>query len=421
MEICCKDLSIKYASAPILAGVTFEIKAGDFVGIIGPNGSGKTTLLKAIAGILAPTQGAVEVDGRPLKEYSPQELAALFGVVPQKSGTEFAFTVREMVSMGLYSQAKEARGRRSQRLSQRVQWALAEMDLVELAERPVTVLSGGEWQRVLIARALAQNPQALLLDEVTTHLDIRYKTEILEKVKSLNRSRGLTVVAILHELELAAEYASKLLVLKDGRIHSVGPPEEVLSSQVMKEVFGVDLQVVRGARGEIILQSVRRQSKGKAVAGAGGKGLIHVVAGGGSGVAILEYLAEKGFALSMGAVNREDADWVKAKELGIKLCEEIPFAPLSPEVRARNLRLMEKADLIVVTDVPFGPGNVGNLEDVLALVEMGKEAYLLAEPPIAERDFTGGEATRLWQRLAEAGARLVPSQAQLLAEVTGKE
>src|SRR5690606_13246779 len=153
------------------------------------------------------------------------------------------------------------------------EWAMAEMNLLALADREVTSLSGGEWQRVLIARALAQNPRALFLDEVTTHLDIRYKLGILDKIRSLNQQKGITIIAVLHELELAAEYCSRLLLLHDGAIVAYGSPAEVLSQQNLAEVFGITA-IGRAGLGAHKYQLATGSAKLR-------RTRIHVVGGGG--------------------------------------------------------------------------------------------------------------------------------------------
>lgn len=422
MLIRSHDLTVQYAATPILDRLSFEIGEGAFIGIIGPNGSGKTTLLKTLAGLLIPAQGAVEVDGRPLDKYTPLELAALLGVVPQGSRGDFAFTVRELVAMGGYA-AQKARPRyHPAELETKVDQALAELDLLPFAQRQITTLSGGEWQRVLIARALVQNPKILLLDEITTHLDIRYKLNILDKVHALNRSTGLTVVAVLHELELAAQFCTQLLLLKDGHIHAFGPPREVLTSERIAEVFGVEMQVSTGAGGQLILQPLIHQNETQRLSVIQGtKQRVHIICGGGSGVSLIRALVQGGYQVSLGAVNREDADWEIGFKLGLEVAEEIPFAPLSPEVRQENRSLMEKAEMVIITDLPFGPGNLGNLEDALQMARTGKRVLLVDDPPIGERDFTQGRAQKLWITLKEAGAQGISSYSQLWAKMEGEE
>ncbi len=417
MQIKCQDVTIEYASVPILSQLTFEIKPGQFVGIIGPNGSGKTSLLKTLAGLLPPAQGGVQVDGRPISQYTPIELAGLLGVVPQNSSRVFAFSVAEAVAMGGYAATKTGLHRSRRDQEAKVAQVLAELDLHKLADRPITTLSGGEWQRVLIARALIQEPQILLLDEVTTHLDIRYKLEILEKVQALHRDSGLTVVAVLHELELAAEFCTHLMLLSAGKIRAFGSPAKVLTSEIIEEVFGVKMDVRLDSDGKLDLKPRRvgiGQKSSKSTK-------VHVIGGGGSATQLLRKLVAAGFPVTLGAINREDADWEAAVRLGLTLVEEIPFAPLSPRVRQGNRRIMAKADVIIVANLPFGPGNLGNLEDLLVLVRAGKKVILINSTAIKDRDFTGGQGVALWNELVEAGAQLVQSEAEVLPRLAAKE
>ena len=263
-----------YDDLPVVRGVSFQVRRGEFVGLIGPNGSGKSTLIRVISKILKPNKGSVRVDGVEVADYSRDELARFLAVVRQEEALDFEFTVAEVVGLGRIPHLKRFE-REGPRDAEIVSEALELTGLSELAGRPVTEISGGERQRVAIARALAQEPEILLLDEPTTHLDIRYQVELLELLYRLTlvtsdalayemrktgdgqpavcvrtRSRNgaarkpLTVLAVLHDLNLAALYCGRLILLKDGRVHGVGTPSEVLTAETVREVYGVDVTVV---------------------------------------------------------------------------------------------------------------------------------------------------------------------------------
>jgi len=243
-----RNLSFAYFHQPVLREVSLTLRLGERVGLIGPNGSGKTTLLRLLSGVLPPSQGEVSLDGLALRRLSRQEIARRIAVVPQELLVPFAFTVQEMVAMGRLPHA--ARGwkalLRGENKDDRraVEAALLATGTVDLADRLFNELSGGERQRVMIALALAQEPEVLLLDEPTVHLDLAHQVEVLELIARLNVEHGLTVLAVLHDLNLAALYFPRLVLLERGQIVGEGEPAQVLSEETIARVFGAAVRVV---------------------------------------------------------------------------------------------------------------------------------------------------------------------------------
>nr|WP_187350941.1 ABC transporter ATP-binding protein [Capillibacterium thermochitinicola] len=225
-----------------MTDLNFAVPKGGFTGIVGPNGSGKTTLLKCLNKTLTPTRGRITFMGQDLAGIKLRALARWMGVVPQQWETPFAFTVREVVMMGRFPYTRRWTGERQEDRVV-VREAMRATNTWELADRLVTELSGGERQRVLIAQALAQTPRLLLLDEPTSYLDVNQTLEICTLLTDLIRSKGLTVLAVFHDLNLAARYCQQLIMLKEGRIYAEGAPEEVLSSPNVTAVFGVETMV----------------------------------------------------------------------------------------------------------------------------------------------------------------------------------
>lgn len=233
-----QNLGFHYPGAlhPALAGIDFSVEPGTFHGIIGPNGSGKSTLLKLLLGTLTPASGQIRYGGRPLSSWSRRELARGIGVVPQREEIAFPLSVRELVSMGRYPhlrtwQRENAADRRA------IDAALHRCAVLDLASRPLATLSGGELQRARIARALAQEPATLVLDEPTASLDIRHEMAIFELIARL-AAEGATVVIVTHNLNLAARYADQLLLLDRGRTARVGAPAQVLARDIIESVYG---------------------------------------------------------------------------------------------------------------------------------------------------------------------------------------
>ena len=220
-----------------LAGVSFAIEAGDVFGVIGPNSAGKTTLLRLLTRVVAPTGGEVRLDGRPVRRLAHAELARQIAVVPQDTPRPFPFSVEQLVLMGRFPHAP---GRFFETGEDRAvaRAAMAATGVLDLAALPLEQLSGGERQRAMLARALAQQPRLLVLDEPTAHLDLRYQAETAALLQRVNAERGMTVLLVSHDLDLAAEVCDRLLLLGRGRVACVGAPAEVLQRHVLEEVFG---------------------------------------------------------------------------------------------------------------------------------------------------------------------------------------
>lgn len=232
-------LTVNAGGRRILDGITFCLEAGGLYGIIGPNGAGKSTLLAAISGVRRIDGGDVKVFGRPVASIPRRKLARRLAVLQQETLPGTAFTVREVTSMGRYPYQNWFGGRdeAGEALIDRV---LETLGLSAYAHRRLGALSGGERQRVALAKVMVQDPELLLLDEPTTYLDIGYQIHLLDLVRDWQRSEGRTAVAVLHDLNLAAQYCDRLLVLHEGRLAAEGAPSEVLTAETIRRVFGVD-------------------------------------------------------------------------------------------------------------------------------------------------------------------------------------
>ncbi len=237
-----QQVSFSYLDGLVLHNISLSIKAGEMVGLLGPNGSGKTTLIKLASGILKPGQGEIKLDGSNLGRLSRKSIARSVAVVPQQFNIPFAFTTTEVVMLGRtpFFRAFAEGGEVDKQF---VSNALALVGISELKGRRFDELSGGERQKVILAMALAQQPKLLLLDEPTVHLDITHQVEILELVRRLNVERGLTVIAAMHDLNLASLYFDRLILLKEGRVSADGTPAEVLTEDRIREVFSASVKV----------------------------------------------------------------------------------------------------------------------------------------------------------------------------------
>lgn len=239
-----QNLCFSYNSSPILQQVNLEIQSGDALALVGPNGAGKTTLLNIIGGTLTPSQGRVCLTGVDLSGLRPKERAKLVAMVPQNPSVPRGFTALEMVLMGRNAHLRLLQWEGSSDV-EKCQWAMELTDTWGLADRSIWSLSGGERQRVFIARALAQESQLLLLDEPTANLDIGYQPAMLDMMARIRREVGVTVVAAMHDLTLAAQYFPKMAVLYKGSVFASGSPEEVLRPGVVETAFGTSVYLTR--------------------------------------------------------------------------------------------------------------------------------------------------------------------------------
>lgn len=239
--VAVEGLSCLLAGRKVLSDVGFTVPDGAILGILGPNGSGKTTLLRCLAGLQAPSAGQIRIDGADPRALRPAELARRLALQAQDSAAALGFTVRDVVSMGRLVHRRSVFSASGAEDRAIVEDALARLELEASAERPVEQLSGGERQRVMIARALAQRPRILLLDEPTNHLDIQHRFAVLDLVRSL----GITVVMTLHDIELAARWCDRLLLLKDGRLQADATPEKALTAERLTAIYRVAAAVDR--------------------------------------------------------------------------------------------------------------------------------------------------------------------------------
>lgn len=436
-------LTVSYGDRRVLEGVSLTIAPGEFVGLVGPNASGKSTLLKAATRVLRPVSGRVLLDGQDVwREMSLGEMARSVAVVPQDFPVDFPFTVRETVLMGRTPFVGRLRGEQPADLA-RVRQAMESTETLDLSDRLIGELAGGERQRVVLAKALAQDPRLLLLDEPTSHLDLSHQVDILDLLLGLNRGVGLTVVIVLHDLNLAAMYCDRLFLLGGGRLAAEGSPADVLTPANLQAVYGSRVLVGRHpiyGCPQVTLVSRRRptadqgdvpaagEASLRAATGAaeapdaGGRGKsaparIHVVAGGGSSAGLLECLAAAGHRLTVGPVNAGDSDWHMARTLGVETVTVPPFSAVDREAVAKAAAAMGSSDAVLVGPVPFGRGNVAVLEAVLKAARAGRQVALVNGGPeeVASRDFAEGRASALTAELLAAGATTLSGESEALA------
>ena len=402
-------IDCSYGSVNVLKDIQFAVNSGEFLGILGPNGSGKTTLLRSISRVLKPQKGTILIGNENIYKMKTVQVAKQLAVVPQSTPVTFDFTSLEVVLMGrnphmprfkMESKKDLAIARNSMELTRT--W--------EFADRPVTELSGGERQRVIIARALTQEPKILLLDEPTTHLDISNQLEIMDLIKRLCKTKKLLIVAVFHDFNLAARYCESIILLNDGKIVAVGKSNETLTSENVRKVFNVDTIVkkhpVTGYLHVIpISRPINQQQKSLS---------IHLICGCGTGSPLMKILKDEGYFLTAGVLNLLDTDQETAQLLKIPTTSEAPFSPITEDAHTANLKMISKANVIVITPTQFGDGNLKNLNAAETALEKGIPTILLEDGSIEERDFTKGKATNHLTKLKNNGAITVKNTRELL-------
>jgi iron complex transport system ATP-binding protein len=424
-------VSFAYHHARALEGVSFRVAPGEMVGLLGPNGAGKSTILKLAAGTLRPNAGHVCLLGDEASRLPRREAARRVAVVPQEFTVQFPYTVRQIVAMG-----------RTPRLNvlgilgmddhAAVDAALATTEVAHLADRVFNELSGGERQRVLLALALAQEGQVLLLDEPTAHLDIRWQIETLELLRRFNAERGLTILAALHDLNLAARYFSRLILL-NKRVVADGPPSRALEQELLGAVYGAAVTVgVLGGEEHLSVLPPGHTWKGMAVSenGSSPRPQAHVLAGGGMGALALRALADAGIPFSAGPLNIGDSDYALAERLAVSCIVEPPYAPISDTGLEAARKAMSAASAVLVCPIPLGAGNIGLLDAVLDAAHVHVRVILL-EPElrdapdreallarVAARDYSG-RGPDAYRALLDAGAEITTSVTNALDLLVG--
>ncbi len=242
-----EKITLAYDEGAVVRDLTIEVPEGRVTSVVGPNGCGKSTLLRSLARLMKPRGGAVYLDGAAISRLPTREVARRLGILPQSPAAPEGLTVRELAAQGRYPHQSWLR-QWSKADERAVEKALETTGVMELADRPLDTLSGGQGQRAWISMALAQETETLLLDEPTTFLDMAHQLEVLQLLERLNREEGRTILMVLHDLNNAARYSHQVIALSRGQVYDAGPPDDVVTPDLLREVFGVEADVVRDPR-----------------------------------------------------------------------------------------------------------------------------------------------------------------------------
>ncbi|MDD2233800.1 MAG: ABC transporter ATP-binding protein [Desulfitobacteriaceae bacterium] len=416
LNLRVQGLSIGYDSVPILDGIDFELHGGEMVALLGPNGAGKSTLMRCISRALDPSKGTVLFNGREAGSLSAGEIARQLAVVPQDTGVDFDFTVEEVIRMGRFPHDRGF-GKKKTEQESIVLSAMEITGILPLRYRSAATLSGGERQRMVFARALCQEPKLLLLDEPTANLDIGYQWELLDIVLRLNQEKKVTVIAAIHDLNLATLFFRQFILLTGGKVLAIGSAEEVLTEENILSSYGVKASIFRHplhgrlqvSVGKESMRPMQKRSRDE-------EKRVHVIGGGQEALPVIEALWENEYSLSLGPVSREDSGYHFAGFFDIPVIENPPFSGISDQMYQEHLKLMHESKWIVLPPISFGEGNLRNLEAMSEAITQGIPGIVIGEQ-VEERDFTGGKASALLKQLRELGAVFVKDTAAVLNRI----
>ncbi|MFW5948178.1 MAG: ATP-binding cassette domain-containing protein [Halolamina sp.] len=403
------DLSVTLGNTEVLDGVSLDVNRGELVGLVGPNGAGKTTLLRVARGTLEPDAGEVRVGGDAVDTLSARAMGRRVATVPQDTAVSFTFSVREIVEMGRTPHVPRF-GAMDEADHAAVERAMARTEVAEFADRPVTDVSGGERSRVLLARALAQETPLLFLDEPTASLDPNHRLRTFECVAELVGD-GRAAVAAIHDLDTAARYCDRIVVVADGGVLADGSPESVLTSPILRKAFDVDTVVTPDPVTErprvTALPADPDVDDGLEIPDVES---VHVVAGGGRAGPLLTRLDRAGIDVTVGPLPSGDSDADVARALDQETLEVSALDGVDGATLDRTRTLAERADVVVVADVDLTAGIDSVLQRIGAV---GTPVYCVEERSLEARTVDAAAAAA-YRRLRVGEAGVATSTPELL-------
>ena len=342
-----KKLSVGYGKKVIVSGLEFEVNRGEILTIIGPNGAGKSTILKSIAAQLPVISGKVSIAGTDISAMSAHDIAQKLSVCLTERITAEKMTCEDVVSTGRYPYTGRL-GILSESDRNIVHEAMELTGISYLSDTDIRFISDGQRQTVMLARAIAQQPDVLILDEPTSFLDINNKLRLLSILRELVRSRNITVVQTLHELDLAQRFSDKILCIKNNKADRIGAPEDIFKGDYVSELYGV-------TSGSFLPEFGTTEA-----AKVTGEPQIFVISGGGSGIDIYRRLQRQGIAFAAGIIHENDIEYPVAKSLAAELVIEKAFEPISDESVRKALDIMKRCNEVICCLDSFGTMNIGN-------------------------------------------------------------
>ena len=358
-----ENLSVGYDGRALIRDVCLRVQRGKIVTLIGPNGSGKSTILKTIVGQLSKVSGTVLLEEKDMAQMRQNETARRMAILMTQRVHPELMTCFDVVSTGRYPYTG-ALGLLSREDKAIVLEAMALVNSEDLADRPFDAISDGQRQRILLARALCQQPDVIVLDEPTSYLDIRHKLELLNLLKRLVHQKQLAVVMSLHELDLAQRVSDTVVCVNGSRIERCGTPEEIFTADYIRRLYGLTGGSYEPVFGSVELEAIP------------GPPRVFVIGGGGSGVPVYRRLQRQGIAFAAGILAPNDLDYPTAKALAASLVEEAPYAPIRPETLEAAKQALSACESAVCTLSEFGPLNEANRALWAFAGQLGKQSTL---------------------------------------------
>lgn len=360
-----RELTVGHDKKAVVEGINFEILRGQIIALLGPNGAGKSTILKSLSALLAPIKGAVNVGGQDLLGIKRKDLSKILAVVLTERLNAGFLSAFEVTAMGRYPHTGFL-GKLTEQDKEIVKECLEVVHAEALADRSFNQLSDGEKQKIMLARALAQEPEMIILDEPTTHLDVKHKLEVMAILKRLSREKGITVIYSLHEIDLALKSCDTAILVKGGRIVDFGSPEKVGSNEAVSDLFDID-----GAGFSAFMGTIELSNRGKPA--------VFVVGGGGTATGTFRYLTKNNVGFYTGVLHENDVDCHIAQTIGVGTVTERSFQSIGPEAYQRAKSLLAETSLVVDTGFPVAEINSANQKLVLEALREGRCVCTLRE------------------------------------------
>lgn len=365
-----KNLTVGYGRQSVVSKVDVEGLRGQVVCLLGPNGAGKTTILRTLSGLLAPLEGQVRIGDASLSAMDKKDLAKKLAVVLTQGISGGMMKVYDVVGMGRYPHTGYF-GKLTAVDKARVFEALTTVDALDLADRYFDELSDGERQKVLVARALAQEPEVVILDEPTTHLDIKHRLELMGILKRLSHEKGITVILSLHEVDMAIKGCNQVLLVKDGGILAAGAPEDVVNEALIRELYTMGHGGFSHLLGAIEIANTERPS-------------VFVIGGNGQGAPIYRMLTKHSIGMVTGILHENDVDYEVARTVGIQIYSEKPFEAMTKASIEASKEAMDGLGVVIDAGSPIGQMNAGNLALIRYANDRGKTIITMRKPPELE-------------------------------------
>ena len=346
-----KEMTVGYRGVPLIRDIALRVHRGEILTLIGPNGSGKSTILKSLIRQLALIGGTVYLDGKSLQTLPERDLARTMSVLLTEHVRPELMTCHDIVATGRYPYTGRL-GILSREDEDKVDEAMRIVHAEELGSRDFNAISDGQRQRVLLARAICQEPEIIVLDEPTSFLDIRHKLELLSILRSMAKEKGITVIMSLHEIDLAQKIADQILCVKGDHVCYYGTPEQIFEEQTIRELYGIENGFYDPRFGSIELPKVEGEPE------------VFVIAGCGRGIPIYRKLQKDNIPFATGILYTNDVDYQLARLLAARVITEEPFCQITQEHLREAIQVMEKCKKVICADVPIGECNKG-LEELI--------------------------------------------------------